>query len=414
MLAMSPRHVVVHEDLLADPRSAARVERLSRAVSNLPPLVVDDRALDAFVAERHYPSNRMWGERERPEDPDLYLIRERWDDDQERQRRSERYPHLRYRNLLGYGGVAYRRDGGAEWREQTGTVCQPAWELHSASGCPFRCAYCWFGDAISLKCNVEEQIDHLPDAFALAPNQAIWKWDNQTDLNCFEPEWGGIAPMIERFSRETDRWLLLYTGKSDNVDFMLDLEHGGQTVICWSLSPATQAERVEVRTAGSRERVEAAARCQRAGYAVRFRFSPIIPVNGWREEYRELIRHIFEVTRPDVISLCPFGWMDVPRAEAVLGPELLDPEALAAMRRDGRDADWPGTHSSPIPFDYRRRMLDTLIDEIQSHGAATRISICLDTPRMWSALGERIGQQPDKYFCNCGAHCRPRNVGAVS
>lgn len=408
MLSMQPEHVVVLESVMEDPLCQARVERMLPSLGGAQPRVMAEEELDAFVAERAYPSRALWGTCSQPRDPDVYFIREFYGSDEERQERARRLPHLRFRDLLGYGGVAYRRDGEPEWREKTGTVCQPAWELHSASGCPFRCAYCWFGQAVGIKTNIEEQIAHLPEAFARAPKQAIWKWDNQTDLNAFEPEWDTVGPMVERFARENRRWLLLYTGKSDNVDFLLDRKHEGQTVICWSLSPHTQASVLEPRTAGARERVEAAAKCQRAGYPVRFRFSPIIPVHGWREEYAALVEHISEATKPDVISLCPFGWMGLAETERCLGTDVLDPEALAAMRAEGADPDWKGTHRSALPFSLRQEMLSFLVDEIQRRDPETRISICLDTPRMWDALGARTGQSPDRYFCNCGEHCAPR------
>lgn len=407
MIRLNPEHILVLDTVRDDPACWARVQRMLPFLGGAEPQVVDDEALDAFVAGRAYPGRLLWGERENPRDPDVYFIRERYDPEEVQRERAKRFPHLHYRSLLGYGGVAWRRDGEPGWRAETGTVCQPAWELHSASGCPFRCSYCWFGDAIALKTNIEEQIAHLPEAFARAPQQAIWKWDNQTDVNAFEPEWDATAPMIERFGQETRRWLLLYTGKSDNVDFMLNLPHNGQTVICWSLSPETQASALEPKTAGAFERVESARKCQEAGYPVRFRFSPILPVVGWKDEYARLIARIFATTRPDVISLCPFGWMDVPQAERCLDLSVIDPEAVAAMRAQGRDADWKGSHSSPLPFDYRRQMLEFLIDEIQRYRTPTRVSICLDTPRMWEAIGARTGQSPERYFCNCGAHCAP-------
>jgi len=406
MLPLQPQHVLVLDTVASDPRCMARVTRMLPYLGGARPWVVSDAELDDFVAARHYAGKR-WGERRDASDPDVIFIRARYDSEHVQRERAIRYPHLR-RSFLGYDTVVFRRDGLPEWRAETGTVCQPAWELHSARGCPFRCAYCGSGDVIVLIANIEEQIAHLPEVFARAPDQAIWKWDNHSDVNCFEPEWHAVAPMIERFATETRRWLLLYTGKSDNVDFMLDLDHRGQTVICWSLSPETQARVLEPRTASAAARVEAAAKCQRAGYPVRFRLAPIIPVRNWRDEYAQLIAHIFAVTRPDVISLAIFGWMDLAATERCLDLEVLEPEAVAAMRAPGHDADWPGRHSSPLPFDYRRQMFEFLIAEIRRHSAEAAIAICLDTPRMWAALGTRIGQSPERYFCNCGAHCAPR------
>jgi len=414
MLDMSPRYAFVHDDVAADPLSMARVERMLPCLKGVEVATGGDAVMNEWVAAQQYPGKLLWGERPEPRDPDLAFIRTRYDAPEEKQRRAEAYPKLRYRNLLGYGGVTWREDGTPEWRERTGTICQPAWQIHSANGCAFRCAYCWFGDLIGLTVNIEEQIAHFDELFERAPKQRIWKWDNQTDINVFEPEWDATKLMIERFAREDERYLLLYTGKSDNVDFMLDLDHQGQTVICWSLSPETQARVLEPRTALAFDRVAAAGKCYDAGYAVRFRFSPIIPVVNWRREYADLIHAIFESCRPDVISLCPFGWMDVPQAERCLDLDVIDPDALAAMRAHGRDEDWQSHHASPIPFAFRREMLAFLIDEIHKYGDETMISLCLESPRMWAALGDRLGQKPTSYFCNCGAHCAPRDLATCT
>ncbi|HUS81436.1 MAG TPA: hypothetical protein VM283_09235 [Armatimonadota bacterium] len=35
------------------------------------------------------------------------------------------------------------------------------------------------------------------------------------------------------------------------------------------------------------------------------------------------------------------------------------------------------------------------------------ITLCLETPEMWAVLGQRIGQQPGHYVCNCGPDSTP-------
>jgi len=59
-------------------------------------------------------------------------------------------------------------------------------------------------------------------------------------------------------------------------------------------------------------------------------------------------------------------------------------------------------------------MLSYLIDEIHTYGDQTMISLCLESPRMWAALGDRLGQRPGAYFCNCGAHCAPRDMATCA
>jgi len=273
-----------------------------------------------------------------------------------------------------------------EWRASENRVCQPAWEFHTIWGCPFRCSYCWFGTVLNVIVDIEDFLEYADRRIReLAPPQTLYKWDNGSDINCFEPEYDATRLMVDYFARQRRNFLLLYTGKSDHVDFMLDYPHNGQTIIQWSVSGRTQSTQIEPETAPWDQRIEAAAKCQEAGYPVRFRFSPIIPVKGWREENRELIDLMFRRTKPDVIALCMFGWMDLALAEQCLDFDLLDPQFVDAMRG-----------AAPL-------------DEIRRVSPDTPVALCLDTPAMWAELAAGLRQGPDDYVCVCGGHCTPGN-----
>ena len=57
----------------------------------------------------------------------------------------------------------FRPDGEPWWRdEHGGVVCQSAWQLHSVTGCPFRCDYCWFGAVCRLFVNLDEHPREAP------------------------------------------------------------------------------------------------------------------------------------------------------------------------------------------------------------------------------------------------------------
>ncbi len=165
------------------------------------------------------------------------------------------------------------------------------------------------------------------------------------------------------------------------------------------------AARIEKRTAPWDRRVEAAAECQRAGSVVRFRLSPIIPVTNWREEYRDLIRLIFDKTAPDVISLGFFGWMDCDAMERALDVSLLDPRALCAARNAAPRLK--GKKHGPFPHQVREEVHAFLVDEIRRASPGTPVALCLETPRMWERFGEELGLKPDGYLCNCGPVCTP-------
>jgi hypothetical protein len=415
--SLSPEKVYVTEDVFDDPRAVARVERLMSAVVGAEAERVSYAELDAIAAER-WRSIPRWGEMANPRDPDLVMTTAKfWPDDKKAAFRKQ-YPNLRNRDLYGFGTIGWRPDGELDWRDKrNGCICQSAWELHTVSGCPFRCAYCWFGGLNRVVVNLEEFVEHLDEVCERKPLQRLYKWDNQSDVSCFEPEYGASKLLVEYFAQKPGKYLEIYTGKSDNIDDLLDLDHRGKTIMQWSVSGRTQSTVIEPETAPWDQRIEAARKCQEAGYIVRYRFSPIIPVRNWQEENAELIKRIFERTKPDVISLCPFGWMDVELARKVLDFSLLDPQFVAAMEAAApvlKARGFTAGGGRPIPHDARAYMLKFLIDEIRKYSQTIPISLCLETVEMWALFERELGMpmNPGKkatYYCNCGPMCTPES-----
>ena len=402
--------VYVTESVENDPRSLERAERMIAAMT--PGRVVrnvTDEQLNAAVAEREWNNRGRWGERKEPSDPDVVFTTFRQDlSSDEQKARIEKHPGLSTNTLSGHRGMQFRVDGVPQWRKQHHSICQPAWQLHSVTGCPFRCSYCWFGNMINVRVNIEDLIEEA-DRYIKEhnPPQTIWKWDNQTDINCFEPEYDATRPWVDHFAKQREHFLLLYAGKSDNVDFMLDYGHGGQTIIQWSLSPRTQSIEIEPVTAPWDARVDAMRKCEEVGYQVRFRFSPIMPVKNWREEYTELIELIFSQCHPDVCALCMFGWMDFDLAERCVDLSLWDPVYVEAMR--GAAPFLKGKRTGPLPHEARAEIYQHLIHEITRVSPKTPIALCLDTPEMWTLFEEQLNQSAEEYVCVCGPYCTPGN-----
>ena len=411
MKKLSPPAVFITRQTTENELAMARTERMTEAMNPGSVEVVTDEQLNDIVLERGWRHTPRWGVIREPQDPDVVFTLGRFgESEEERRARRERLPNLAAHDLYGYHTHWFRPDGEAWWRaDRKGIVCQSAWQLHSIQGCPLRCAYCNLGGLVRVLVNIEDYCERLDEILALAPEQRLYKWDNQSDVSCFEPEYGASRILVEEFARRPGKFLEIYVGKSDNVDDLLEVDPQGSTILQWSVGGRTQSTVFEPETAPWDARIEAARRCQEAGYIVRFRFSPIIPVRDWREENAALIELIFERTRPDVISLCSFGWMDVDAARDCLDFSLLDPDFVAAM-----EAAAPFLHERgytgggrPIPHDARWVMFDFLINEIQARSPQTPIALCLETEEMWKALGPRIGQRPQHYVCNCGPDCAP-------
>ncbi len=290
--------------------------------------------------------------------------------------------------------------------ENHGGQCQTALELNIVDGCVFRCAYCGFGRRVTFYLDVERLIGRLEEAFASRPHQTLYKYSNMTDLPPFEPELDSVAPMIRRFAREPDRYVMLFT-KSDNVDFLLDLDHGGRTIISWSITSETASREIDRRAATMLQRIEAMRKCQQAGYRVRARLSPIVPVRNWRQEYDALFEELFAQVRPDLITLELLGWFEFEDLPKLIDPNLLDPDACAEAAAAAEDLR--GVHWGPFTRATHEEVYRFCIEAVRRRCPDTPVAVCHGTAATWDALGDLMGMRPDNYICNCGATSAPGN-----
>jgi len=353
----------------------------------------------------------------RCDDPTVVMFnRFRFDDsEEERQRRIEAYPNLNQLKFNGYGGFDWRDSGSPAYRKKTGGVCQPAWQIHTICGCHFRCAYCTLARCLNVMLNMEDYVSRLPEWIdTKCPEQTLFQWDNTTDTVCFEPELGATKLLIDFFAARPGQALELYVGKSDNVDFMLDYDHRGHTVCCWSVSAHTQSRHLEHRTAAMEERIEAIRKCQEAGYAVRVRFSPIIPVKNWRQEHEDLIRLLFDRTVPDILTIETLRFLDYEAVCQTLDTSLLDEEFLEALRaQQGKEV----RSGSEIPDHFRKMVYELIFEQVERYATpATKIAFCREQRTMWDtfeATFRKHGQDPDHYVCNCGPYSAPTSAGQL-
>jgi len=414
MLPIEAKKLLIVEGVEDDPLTKAAADRLLTGISAQEVIHVDDEKLSQIVAEDLTPWPRHGMQFD---DPAIVIFnRFRFDDsEEERTRRIDAYPNLNQLKFNGYGGFDWRDSGSPAYRERTGGVCQPAWQIHTICGCHFRCAYCNLGHCLNIMLNMEDYVSRLPGWIdTKCPKQTLFQWDNVTDTVCFEPEFGATKLLIDFFATRPGQALELYVGKSDNVDFMLDYDHRGHTVCCWSVSTDTQSRHFEHRAASMEERIEAIRKCQQAGYAVRVRFSPIVPVKNWRQEHEDMIKLLFDRTVPDVLTIETLRYMDYNAVCAAFDTSLLDDEFLEAIKGEqGKEV----TYGSQIPDWLRKQVYEFVFEQVDRYGTpATKVAFCREQRTMWDAFEATFakhGQTPDRYVCNCGPFSAPATAGEL-
>ena len=404
MRILRPPAVYISDRVREDARCMARVERMMTRIECDNVLDTDDDALARLVEERQWHTSRRLTGDVKQGDPPIVFSRFRW-----------LTPEGEAEYLAANPGRNSRFFGFHPWRlrdrehvlRREQTVCQSAWELHTAYGCLFKCAYCNFPDCLVLLVDLEEWLEHVAELVAANPWQSLYKYDSTSDILTFEPEYGASALLVPWFAEQPNAWLMHYT-KSANVDPLLDLDHRGHTIVCWSLTNHTQSRVIDIDSAPMEERIEAMRKCQEAGYPVRCRFSPMVPIKGWERENREMIRLLLSKVKPDVIALqtlSRFPTYDI--VERVFDEDLLDPRFVEAMR--ARPDEVRGKVYGPIPHALRKEMHRLCIDEIRRLAPDVPVSICLESGRMWEELGPDLGIRPEAYPCTCGGACVPGN-----
>ena len=411
MMPINARGVYIKQEAADDPRSMARIERMMAFIHcEGEPVIIGDAGLNQLLLDER----SKWGSHgTRGDEIEPVVIFNQFLYDhspEEQERRKQAFPQLFSgggpAQYGGYGGFDWRRSGDEDYRQKTGLVCQPAYALHSFWGCHFRCAYCNLGHIAHAYVNVEDWCNHIEECLKTvdekSPGQKLFQWDNGSDIVCWEPEYGGTKLLVDLFARQENRHLELYVGKSDIVDFMLDYDHKGHTVCCWSLSHDSQARLVEPRTASMEARLAAARKCQEAGYPVRIRLSPMIPMVGWEQDIRHMIQRMFEEIKPDIITMEPLRFYTYDKLLKDFAPGVIDPEFLDSMKET---AQAKAMYERQFPEHMVKKIYQVVFEEILRISPQTPVAFCREKRVIWDVFAaelERTGQDPDNYVCNCG------------
>jgi hypothetical protein len=412
MYQLSPRHVFIHEVVRDHPVWGERAKRVCTGLgeAGAAPIYFADEDIPRLAEEHNWSqARRRMGACAQLHDPDVLLNVFDLDGSQAEQRKQivERCPE-------GARGVASVAMGSGAWvffdamlesdEARHDKVCRPAWRIHMASGCPHRCAYCGFGHLLPCMVNVEEYVEGLDRVVQTHPWQQVYLYEDDAEALALEPELGAMKALTEYFAGRENEYLLVHS-KSANVDHLLDLDHRGHTIMLWSVTTHTVSRVFEQGSGTTEERIEAARKCQEAGFPVRFKYKPIVPVVSWRDECREMIRLTFEQTKPDVISFFTLAWMSYDDMCKAFDTALLDPVYVKAAEESVEEMK--DTRTKPFPHWVRAEIYRFVIDEIRRWDPEVPISLSTETWEMWKELGPLVGQTPANYMCGCGPQAVP-------
>ena len=415
MYDMRPARIYVMERAANMDACRPRIEGIVKAAGTPQVITITDEDVPEMIKANGLEDPTWWTKdyRQIPEDEDPILVLNavRFDTDglnetldETLARCPEGTPRALVRDLLAPGCAS----GPTHAIRNGELICRSVHEFRLMYGCVHRCLYCELAGVpvVNVPLNVEEVTGRIVEKMvAEHPRQKVFRYQAcASDSQCFEPECGATRAFVEFFARLQDRYLLIHT-TSANLDHLLALDHKGHTIVVWSLTGETVSRDMEKRAGSTAERIEVARRCQEAGYTVRFKFKPIIPVRNWRSEARHTIRHLFAATRPDVVSMCCLMWFTPEELERPFDLADFDPRYIQAMRESANEM--AGHASGPFPHWVRAEIYSFFVDEIRKVAPSVPISLSTETREMWREFSPRLGFGPNRFVCGCGPRCTP-------
>jgi spore photoproduct lyase len=255
--------------------------------------------------------------------------------------------------------------------------------LNVMEGCPLGCTYCVLQgylehEEVVVFVNLEDALRELTESLTNWDGVARVGTGELADSLALDP-WVPLSEKLVPVFRDLPRGVLELKTKSIHVERLLELPHGGHTVVSWSLNPPSLARRAEPLAPSPIERLEAARRCQERGYPIGLHFDPMVWYPGWEEEYRGLVEQVFRFLDPQGIIWISLGALRYPPA---LHERLL-PSGLA-LGESFPGLDGKLRYLRPL----RTSMFRSMARWLREMGGDVFVYLCMESPQVWDgALG---------------------------
>ena len=265
-------------------------------------------------------------------------------------------------------------------------ICCNYFILNPVVGCPFDCTYCalqvyFTNPIITLYANIDDLFDELNERLRRKPRWLFRIGTGElTDSLTLDDVTRMSTLLVPYFADKTGVLFELKT-KSNTIIHLLDLDHGGRTVVAWSLNPQRIIDRDEAGTASLGERLEAAHLCQEAGYRIAFHFDPLIHYEGWEKDYSDVIRRLFERIDPRAVVWISLGTFRFPpRLKPIIKQRFPNTKIIYEEFVPGQDGKM--RYLKPVRVDMYSKMLSW----IRRHDTQLFVYLCMESTDIWQKV----------------------------
>ena len=292
---------------------------------------------------------------------------------------------------LNDGSIITRFDKTPLPKSETDVVCPHFLELKWAYGCPYNCAWCYLKGTFRFQpkgtspvVKPYEKIErHTKKFLEEVKTPEILNTGEIADSLMHENDELPFSKFIIPFFETQNRHKVLFLTKSSSVNNLLEIWPHNQVIISFSLNAIPVAKRWE-KAPSVLKRIAAAKKVSDAGYEVRFRIDPMVPVKNWQEHYLQLLDILFDNLSPERITLGSLRGLQ---------STINGCSDKSWVKYLGESSNW----GKKIDFSSRHDMYLTIINQLKSKYSFNNVALCKETVEMWNALDIDY----KKIRCNC-------------
>ena len=295
-------------------------------------------------------------------------------------------------NKVNDGSIIKRFDKTPLPVRATSVICPHFLELKWAYGCPFDCAWCYLKGTFRFRPEGTKPVVKDYEKIELHTRRFLKEATTSEILNT-----GEIADSLmgegldEPFSKfiipifeQQNRHKVLFVTKSDNIKHLLDINPHNQAIISFSLNADEVAREWEKGAPSVDRRIKAGRKLSQAGYEVRVRIDPLVPVPDWKKHYVKLVEQIFASFIPSRITLGSLRGLQ----STINGST--DKSWLEYLKEG---SNW----GKKVDFKTRYEMYATILSQLKKNYDYEEVALCKETLAMWG----RLGMDYRKIKCNC-------------
>ena len=257
------------------------------------------------------------------------------------------------------------------------TRCCNLRTLDAVQQCAFACAYCsiqsfYSSNEIRVLKDLKQHLD------TMVLEEGTWHigTGQSSDSLLLGDDYGTLTALCSFAKKHPDVVVELKT-KSARTDW-IGMDIPCNIVSTWSLNAETPASKEEHLAASPKARIEAAAKCAKAGHLVGFHIHPMVFFNGWENEYRDLVMALCDNIDPENAVMIGIGTLTFTK------------ENLKTLRSSGRPTRVTQMPLAPIAGKYsydlgtKRKMFSHLYSCFpQDWKDKVFFYLCMEDPSLW-------------------------------